>query len=353
MNTFEACVSAALAIIDSTARDKFALDPLSTMRRDLQLKVTAADHLAVQRADGGVCDGLSFLNEGVILYAPTDNSRRENFTLAHELGHWLVVQVPEIFDWLSEQPAPRQLLETMCDQIGQRLLVGDAAITAVLGSRPIGAQHVIDLYNATQASIPACAIAMASRLPSLGAVVVVDIDRNNPDERAVVRYASVSPDPAQGWPKVYPWPGQAVPPGHPLQILLSQPRTASAPRTLQQSSFWSTPWGERAPFYLDAVAVSSRRAIGVFADTDLWGAEKFHPAERRDFDQRPEQEITCCAQTRKVRGYPHAPCGQIHCPTCGKCPCDRHDDELILCSGSCFLMFRPNLLVDGLCEDCR
>lgn len=358
MRTLDDCLSAALGVMDPEARTRFVLEPLATMCTDLGLKVTAADHLTERRDDGGACDGLSFLKDGVILYAPTDNSRRENFTLAHELGHWLVGQVPMIFDWLFEQPAPKQALETLCDLIAQRLLLADAAITSVVGEAPIRARHVIDLYKATRASIPACAIALAARLPALGAIVVVDIDPNAVDGRAVVRYASVRPDPIKGWPKVYPWPGQAVPPGHPFQHLLSHGQTPSplgpesVSREVQQLSFWSTPWGERAPFYLDAIATSRRRVIGVLADTDQWGAERFHPAERRDFDQRREQEITCCGQTRKVRGYPHDPCGQIHCPACGKCRCDRRDDELVLCGGSCFLKYKPHLLVNGLCEDC-
>lgn len=373
MKTLEDCVSAALEVMGSEARTSFVLDPLTTMRSALGLRVTAADHLTEQRADGGACDGLSFLKDGVILYAPTDNSRRENFTLAHELGHWLVEQVPEIFDWLFEQPAPETALETLCDRIAQRLLLAELAISAVVGGGPIRARHVVDLYNATKASIPACAIALAARLPGLGAIVVVDTTTNfDPDfgtefgssgleDRAFVRYASVRPDPHEGWPKVYPWPGQVVPPGHPLQHLLSSAQTrlprvpavfGAEPGLLQQRSFWATPWGERAPFYLDAIAISPRRAIGVLTDTDLWGAERFHPAEHRDYDQRPGQEITCCGQTRNVRGYPHDPCGQIHCPVCGKCLCERRDDELVMCEGGCFLKFKPHLLANGRCEEC-
>lgn len=378
MRTIEDCVTAALAGMEPAARSRFAVDPLTTMRLDLGLTVSPADHLSEMRADGGACDGLSFPKDGVILYAPTRNSRRENFTLAHELGHWLIEQVPAVFDWLFEQPAPEKVLETLCDRIAQRLLLAESAVTNVVGSGPIRAHHVIDLYTATQASLPACAIALATQLPGLGAIVVADIPSSfdlDDDfgsgfglsgadgflDCPVVRYASVRPDPRQGWPKVYPWPGQTVPPGHPLQSLLSAAaRDSSQPagldgerRTRQQRSFWATPWDERAGFYLDAVAVSSRRAVGVFSDTDLWGAERFHPSEHREFDQRPEQDITCCGQTRRVRGYPHDSCGQIHCPVCGKCRCDRRDDELVMCQGGCFLKFKPHLLVNDRCDECR
>jgi hypothetical protein len=342
VKTLEDCVAAALSKLDAEVRSRFPTDPLLTMRTDLGLKVHEADHLTERRADGGACDGLSFLKDGVILYAPTYQSRRENFTLAHELGHWLVTQVPEIFDWLSVQPKPA--LETLCDRIAQRLLLDDGTIFAVVGAGPIRAQHVLDLYASSQASMPACAIALAARLPGLGAIVLVDRDRD--DDDPVVRYASIRPDPVRGWPKVYPWPGQKVPAAHPLRFI-----TEAAP--VQRRTCWATPWKETADFYMDAIAVSSRRAIGVLADSDLWGAERFHPHSRRDYDERPEQEITCCGQIRIARGYPCQECGQVHCPSCGKCRCDRQIDELVRCAGGCFLSYKPNLLVDGLCEECR
>ena len=66
----------------------FALDPLETLRSDLKITVRAAEHLALMRDDGGACDGVSYLDDGVVLYAPSQWSKRQNFTLAHELGHW-------------------------------------------------------------------------------------------------------------------------------------------------------------------------------------------------------------------------------------------------------------------------
>lgn len=344
MKTLEDCVAPALGTLDPGARSRFRTDPLLTMRTDLGLKVQEADHLAESRADGAACDGLSFLKDGVVLYAPTHQSRRKNFTLAHELGHWLVNQIPQLFDWLSVQPNPKRALETLCDHIAQQLLLGDGTISAVVGSGPIRAQHVLDLYASSQASMPACTIALATRLPGLVAVVLVD--RDPEDDEPVVRYASIRPDPVRGWPKVYPWPGQKVPAAHPLKFI-----TNAAP--VQRRTYWATSWGETANFYMDAVAVSNRRAIGVLADTDLWGAERFHPETRRDYDERPEQEVICCGQIRIARGYPCQECGQVHCPNCGKCRCDRQNAALVPCAGNCFLSYKPNLLVNGLCEDCR
>lgn len=344
MESLDECVAAALNGLDPTVRRRFAVDPLTTMRDDLALTVQEASHLTERRADGGACDGLSFLKDGVVLYAPTRWSRRENFTLAHEVGHWLVPQVPAIFDWAAAQHAPQAALETLCDRIAQRLLLDEETITVVVGGGTVRAQHVLDLHDASEASLPACAVALAARLPGLGAVVLVD--RDTDDDGQTVRYASVRPDPDRGWPKVHPWPGQPVPPGHPL-------RSVRAANPVQRRTFWAMPWGATAEFYLDAVAVTSRRVVGVLADTDLWGAARFHPTNPRDYDERTEQTVTCCGQTRTARGYPCQECDEVHCPACRRCRCERQDDALVRCAGRCFLSYRPHLLLDGLCEDCR
>lgn len=342
MKTLEDCVDAALAALTPELRADFAADPVSMLRDQIGLRVQRADHLTNLRGDGGACDGVSFLSDGVILYAPTPYSRRENFTLGHELGHWLVDRTPPVFDWLFEQPDPNQELETVCDRIAQRLLLSQAHIDQVLGDGPVQARHVLDLYEASNASIPVCAIGLAARLPGLGGILIVE--PGAPDA-AVVGHSSIRPDSVRGWPKVYPWPGQDVPAGHPLR----QIRTGGS---IRRRSFWAMPWGERAEYYLDAVEVRGRW-IAVLADTDLWGAERFHPNNQRDFDQRPEREITCCGRTTTVRGYPCAVCNEVHCRVCGKCRCDRQQDELVMCAGGCFMKLRPNLLVNGLCEECR
>lgn len=330
------CVDHALVGLDDRVRERFATDPVGVLRNELGLKVRAVDHLAQQRDDGGACDGMSFLSDGVILYAPTATSRRETFTLAHELGHWLVEQTDEVYDWLADQDDPARLLETVCDHIARRLLVPDAIIDAVV-REPVRAGHVLDLYDASLASEPACAIALANRLRRLGAVVIID--------DGVVTYASVQPDPSEGWPTVFPWPGHSVPNGHPI-------RNIPVDGSLTRRTFWQTPWGARQDYYIDAVR-KRNRVIAVFSDIDLWNAETLHLDEEREFDQRPVSEIRCCGETRSVRGYPCPSCAKPFCPVCELCRCQRAAQREQLCGGTCFRKFLPNLLVNGLCEECR
>jgi hypothetical protein len=67
----EGCVEQALSLLTGDVRSRFAGNPMAVLRDDLDLTVTAVEHPANVRADGGACDGVSFLQDGVILYAPT------------------------------------------------------------------------------------------------------------------------------------------------------------------------------------------------------------------------------------------------------------------------------------------
>ncbi|MCM3662504.1 ImmA/IrrE family metallo-endopeptidase [Georgenia satyanarayanai] len=334
----EGCVHQALSLLADDVRARFAQDPVVVLRDDLSLIVEPAEHLATTRDDGGACDGVSFLQDGVILYAPTPWSRRENFTLAHELGHWLAEEAPDVYDWVADQEEAGRLLETLCDRIAQRLLLPETEADRVIGSGPMRAQHVIDLYNATQASRPVCAIALAKRLPGLGAIAILDRDTGT------VTHASVKPDPEEGWPVVFPWRGQQLSDSHPL---LGMAPGASTARRLT----WRTPWGAQADFYVDAVA-DERRIVAVFCASDLWDVERFHVPTDRDFDARPLLTGSCCGTVFERRGYPCPECGQPFCPRCGDCPCARDARCAVLCT-SCFLAFLPHLVSDGLCVDCR
>lgn len=152
MKTLDDCVDAALATLSPQVRSQFFTDPASTLRDAVGLKVEQASHLTERRNDGGACDGLSFLKDDVILYAPTPYSRRENFTLAHELGHWLVERTPDVFDWLVDQPDPGKALETVCDAIAQRLLLAGDTIDAVLQGTSV---RPTPSWNSTITATPA------------------------------------------------------------------------------------------------------------------------------------------------------------------------------------------------------
>lgn len=334
----DSCVEQALSHLAENTRVNFARHPLETLGAELRLTVTAVEGLNKSRDDGGSCDGVSFLTDDVLLYAPTHNSRRENFTLAHELGHWLVDKQASIYDWLADRDEPGLLLETVCDRIAQRLLLPGTAASAVVGAGPIRAHHVFDLYAATRASRPVCAIALTQHLPGLGAIAI--IDRSS----GTVTHASIKPDPDQGWPLVTPWPGQRLGDDHPLLRLRSAPPNATRLR-------WRMPWGREAHFYVDALG-DDRRVVAVFSDTDLWGVERFHAPDAREFDTRLQLDGFCCATRFTRRGYPCPDCAQPFCPRCELCRCGRDAQRAETCRG-CYLQFQPHLVKDGLCEECQ
>jgi hypothetical protein len=334
----EGWVERALHSVSPGVRARFASAPEATLRSDFAVAVAAVDHLTKQRADGGACDGMSYLDDGVILYAPTPNSRRQNFTLAHELGHSLIESVDGIYDWLATQDEPGRLLESLCDRIAQRLLLPPGVAKVLVGDGPVGAHHVQQLYDTTEASRPVCAIALTELIPGLGAIAILD------RSTARVTHASVHPDPELGWPRAFPWRGQALADSHPLLMLA--PGDQSTRRMV-----WRTPWGAEGDYYVDAVA-DVRRVVAVFSAHDLWGVESFHAPVDRDFDDRPLLKGFCCGIPFERRGYPCSACRQPYCPRCDRCRCERADAREVTCRG-CWLKYAPHLVVGDLCVECR
>ena len=64
--TLDWCVQQALTFLEDDVQARFAADPLGVLRTDLGMTVTAVQHLAEMRDDGGACDGVSFLQDDVI-----------------------------------------------------------------------------------------------------------------------------------------------------------------------------------------------------------------------------------------------------------------------------------------------
>ncbi|WP_231252654.1 hypothetical protein [Nocardioides furvisabuli] len=243
-----------------------------------------------------------------------------------------------VYDWLSRQENGDRLLETVCDAVAQSLLIPARVVDDIVASRQVCAQTLLDLVDATQASRPVCAIALSRHLPCAGAVVIID------RESGAVTYSSVQPDPFEGWPVAIPWPGQDVPPGHPLRNLRDG-------ASLGRKSFWATPWGQRQEFYIDAVGLS-RVVVAVFADRDLWGVETTHFDAPREFSHRLEADIRCCGGTQKARGFPCPECRRLFCPKCGGCLCTQRASNEATCR-ACGLEKAKHLMdSSGFCVDC-
>nr|BFE63691.1 hypothetical protein GCM10020063_082170 [Dactylosporangium thailandense] len=319
-------------------RDALCRAPLSALKL-LGLTANPIEELHGQRGEGGWCDGVSFLDDGVILYRLSPNSRRENFTVAHEVAHWLVDNDDDAASWVADCDDAGRVLEQLCDHIAGQLLIPTALATTMLGEQPIRAAHLRALFDATQASEPACAIAVARQLHGIGAVIIVD------RATAVVQYASIAWSDFDGKPIAYPWPGQTLPDGHLLRRM--EPGSTRTDR-----SWWATPWGERHDYYLDAVA-GTNRIHAIFSEVDLWNIQTIHFDKPERQRTRPSHDLSCpCGFTGPVTGYPHDTCREPFCPKCGSCGCQRRTAKHQPCA-RCFVHTPPIDLVDGVCSMCR
>lgn len=329
--TIAACAGQALAGVSDDVRRDLARDLSDAIRTHFGLRVQPAETFG-ERGDGGWCDGVSIMESGVILYRPTA-SRRENFTLMHELGHHIIDNNVKCLSWIADQPDPNRVLEQVCDQIAAHLLITTADLDTALAGGPPDASAVLGLFAGTEASRSACAIAVARKLPCDGFVVLVE------EGTAEVFFASRARD-----TRPYAWRGDKIPAGHPLCQELPPARTLA---------WWQNPTGvERRPYYM-STATDSGWTVAVFAENDLFGVTDLHLPQQVGEDRGYDGQVTCpCGFSGPSRWWPCKECGQSQCPKCGNCACARRARQRVACEG-CFVSVLPHLLEDGICDACR
>lgn len=321
-----------VASLDQQVRDAVADEPKGAISEHFGIEVILREEPLEPRGDGGECDGMSFLDDNVLYYKPTA-SDRENFTVTHELAHFLVERDDAAIDWLASQPDTAKLTEQLCDAIASRLLIPDEAITTA-GVTPSG-ELVARLAATTHGSDHVCAIRVASRLPCAGFVAVVD-----PYGHAVI-YASRRED-----TRPYAWRGDPIPENHIL-------RRIAAGEPMSAESWWPFPDGSRSRYYVSAFRQDDR-VYAVFAEDDLWQAVAFHPPRESHEDTRPLHELHCrCGYSGTFRGYPCSECHKPYCPRCQSCGCTNRAENAGVCT-LCTLT-KPKRLIDenGICVDCR
>lgn len=321
-------------ISDEIRRD--LADELATaIELHFGLIVTPSSSFA-ERGARGWCDGVSIIDAGMILYRRTD-SRRENFTLMHELGHHLVAADDDCLSWLADQPDPAQALEQLCDHIAAALLITADDYTEAAAGEGSTAGTLVRLYDNTHASRSACAVTLARRLPCDGFVTLVQ------EGTQEVFFTARSTDTT----RPYPWRGDALPPAHPLRWDPPPERT---------KAWWPYPSASDRREYFMSTAVSEGWRFAVFAVDNLWNVPGFHLPQVIDDDRGNDQFIRCpCGYRGKTRMWPCSTCGVPECPKCHECECARRArrEPTARCQGPCMRTFRVHLLEDGYCEDCR
>lgn len=319
--------------IDDEVRQDLAGALAVAIELHFGLLVAASDTFA-QRGAGGWCDGVSIIDAGMILYRPTD-SRRENFTLMHELAHHLIATNEECLSWLADQPEPLRLLEQLCDQVAAELLLTCDDIDAARAGGAPNAGAWLALFNMTEASRSACAVAMARKLPCDGFVVLAE---EGSDE---VFFAARARD-----TRPYAWRGDALPAAHPLRHK-DPPERALV--------WWPYPDGiERREYFMSCV-LDQGWVFAVFAENNLWDVPGFHIPQVVEEDRGFDGQIVCpCGYRGKTRWWPCKECGVSSCPRCKECECDRRArrEQRGVCT-NCFTSVLEHLLEDGLCSGCR
>jgi hypothetical protein len=320
--------------LSSSERAAIAADPIGGIE-DLGYTVVSEPSLSSQRGAGGWCDGLSFAEHHTVIYAPSEGSKRENFTLLHEVAHILAENDDEVLVWLADRDDPADELEHLCDEIAAALAVPEDLLDAIMGTGPMTADDLRTLVARAAASGPTCAIAFSSRLSS-GAVVIID------RASGCVIHSSLRGDDLT----VYPWKGNDVPAGHPRLKL--QPGS-----TTTSKSYWENQWSRRQIYYLSAVA-TEKRTYAIFSVEDLWGVDRFHGGQAQpDRTKAPRSGVRCsCGYRGETTGWPCDVCEHPYCPRCGDCDCPRRERAQTLCT-ACFCTTPPVDLVDGVCSNCR
>lgn len=310
------------AAIPESFRQALATAPEAALSGLPGIRVTPVPQLRDVRGAGGWCDGLSFMNDGIICYAPSPRSRRQNFTLLHEFGHLCVNGDDDALDWLADRADPPTDLERLCDAIAAEILIPAPAVTRLLAGSPPEPWHLKQLYAASSASEEVCAIALAAHIPMRGAVLLIRRDT------ATVTFAASSGYPPLRIPRDLP-----VPPRHPLRDLGTRQRWAG----------WTTPDLRlactdlpakasnsritREPFLRTQAEAGLRRTTAILHDTagpSRSVGDQFRRAGELPPDAaRVSDLVTCpaCGQTSARSSYPCEDCGVPPCPACGSCCC--------------------------------
>lgn len=254
--TFREWVRQIVASVREDDRRDLAHDPKGAVVRrfGLQLRVTAAPQV---RGDGGWCDGMSFSQGNLVLYKESPYSKRENFTIMHELAHFLVRQYKSFAVWVADRPDTKPHIEEVCNAVAAELLLPTAFVVGVLDGKKPRARHLLTLVQRSEASREVCAIAIAPHLGCYGFAAIVSLNQ------AKIAFASRVPD-----TRPYPRRDDALPPGHPL-LRLGPTRPVTA------TGWWPYPDGQPEQYYVDAVA-EGHFGYALCAVDDLWGATDLH-----------------------------------------------------------------------------
>jgi hypothetical protein len=305
-----------VATVPLKIREALGLEPADALMRHFGIRIVPLDQLTSSRGAGGWCDGVSLTDDRVICFAPSPHSRRQNFTLLHEFGHFLANEDDEVLDWLADRSDPATDIERLCDAVAAQILLPESTTSRILDGRTPSPEHLQQLYSASEASEEVCAIALASRLSARGAVVLIR------RRTATVAFAASS-----GWPPLLVPRGTAVPPHHPLRELGIRQRWSGWTTSDLRLAVTELVPGTLIPNLLQTRAQAGpKRTTAILLDTRSIDGAEGHPlaghALTPDRPHRHSLVCTRCGHRSNPNTYPCEECGDPPCWQCGQCRCE-------------------------------
>jgi len=303
--------------LQSDQRRRLAVHPVAALH---ELGVTVFELGERQVSDRCSCDGAYFpvprAPRPAIGFVRTPGSRRENFTLMHELGHHLIRSDEDLLSMIADDDLdPHVLEERICDAFAGRMLVADDVLSAIAGGHRPQAADLRLLFDGCSGSLEACAVRLAERLRCEGYVVLLDRRSHS------VRFASPSPECSYSWGR-----GTPVPVGHPAW----RAQEGQSYRG-QGELVWRS--GYKRNLWLDAVG-DGTTVVAIFS------SERYWPVVGLGILSDPSATIAgpmaltgsclhCGARVFGTRSCDK--CGDVRCRACGKCGCGAPRPARVVC----------------------
>jgi Zn-dependent peptidase ImmA (M78 family) len=333
----ESLAQALEEMLDEKTRRDLAILPAKAVRA---LGLTVLPFALPSMGDPCSCDGAFWGSpRPTIAYRPTPGSRRENFTILHEVGHHLVRGNVDVLSALADigTDGGLEAEERVCHLFASRILLPKVLLDQILvGQRP-QADHAPRLYEASNASREACAVALANRLGCFGYVVLAEVSTSS------VRFAASSPECPYVWRR-----GSKLRSSHNIWRAVQRDGGFRGEGPVE----WA---GGSKGMWLDALAEGDL-VYAVFAQERNWAAPGLNLLEGGVTSARPIALSGTCAHCGEATwGYqPCEKCGDVRCRKCDRCGCGAPSQATRQCP-RCHLARGPGLFRKGssICVDCE
>jgi len=269
-----------------------------------------------------------------IFFSVGQSERRARFTIAHELGHHLLVtsgsalldDLDELTESVNELTA---LEESVCHQFAGALLIPDSDLVEVVGNSQILPGHLLELWRHGTASLEAVAVRVAGMMTFSGAVVIMDND-------STVGFCASSQKLGQPWWRR----GSSVDPAGPL----SRTTTSEIQATIETYRYGLA---HSSQLYCDTLPVNGKFGIAVLSDQPSTNSSKVLVELQPRWRDEVQFCEWCITEERDV-GWCDDCKGQ-RCRRCDRCGCIAPANDPVCPSCRLRSPRRPGAMV---CRDC-